>query len=285
MQKDLREALAPYLKENPVPGQKPFYSVSQAGIADRALSTGQGGLTVMQECLAQDIWPERFRPNRGVFAAADQAKLLACRAAVIGAGGLGGLVILLLARFGLGGLTVCDGDVFEESNLNRQFLSSQDRLGRNKASCAAEEVARVNPYTRVEVFDFFAGPDNFAAILKGAQVALDCLDNMTARYALEEAAAASGIPYVHGAVAGLEGFVMTVAPGEPGLRGLYGPRPAEKKESAEAVLGVPTLIPAAVATLQANEAVKLLLGRRGLGRGRLLHLDLAGPGLEILSLG
>jgi len=285
MPQDLREALAPYLKENPMPGQEPFYSVSQAGIADRALLTGQSPLAVMRECLDQDIWPERFRPNRGVFSAADQARLLDCRAAVIGAGGLGGAVILLLARFGLGGITVCDGDVFEESNLNRQLLSSQDRLGQNKASCAAAEVARVNPYTQVEVFPFPAGPENFAAILQGAQVALDCLDNMPARYALEEAAAKSGIAYVHGAVAGLEGFVMTVAPGEPGLRGLYGPRPAGKKESAESVLGVPTVIPAAVASLQVNEAVKLLLGRRGLGPGRLLHLDLAAPSLEILSLG
>jgi molybdopterin/thiamine biosynthesis adenylyltransferase len=120
--------------------------------------------------------------------------------------------------------------------------------------------------------------------LAGARVAVDCLDTLAARYTLETACRELGLPYVHGSVAGLEGLIMTVMPGDPGLRGLYGPEPVAKENSAEVLMGVPTMTPALVAGLQVNEVVKLLLERRPLQR-RMLHLDLESPSLEVLELG
>ncbi len=265
-------------------GAEPYYSVPEAALAQVAAETGATLRAVMIACLGEGIWPERFRPNRGSFSAEDQARLLGSRVLVVGAGGLGGMVITALARVGVGRLTVCDGDVFEESNLNRQLLCRQDRLGRSKALCAAEEVAAINPVVKVRALNEWATAGNLPKLLAGMQVALDCLDNLPARYMLEEAAREAGVPYVHGAVGGLEGFVMTVMPGDPGLAGLYGPDPVAKGRGAEGWLGVPTPTPALIGALQVNEAVRVILGRPSLNGGRFAHLDLTVPSLEVLGL-
>jgi molybdopterin/thiamine biosynthesis adenylyltransferase len=179
---------------------------------------------------------------------------------------------------------VCDGDVFEESNLNRQFLADPGSLGRNKAQVAAQAVAALNPAVEVRAHPVWAEAHNLPELLQGAQVVVDCLDSLAARYTVEQAARQAGLPFVHGSVAGLEGFLMTVRPGDPGLAGLYGPRPAAKAHSAESVLGVPTPTPAFIATLQVGEVMKLLLGWPGLGRGQVLHADLGVPSIEVLQL-
>ncbi len=119
--------------------------------------------------------------------------------------------------------------------------------------------------------------------MAGAALAVDCLDNLESRFALEAAAGAAGLPYVHGALAGLEGFVMTVFPGEPGLRGLYGCPPAAGLGAAR-VMGVPTPTPALVAGFQVLEVAGVLTGRRRLKAGEVLHLDFARPEMEILRL-
>ncbi len=284
MSRDLRRFLQEHMIENRLPRGEVFLSVREEPLVDWSRRQGLSLRRVMIQCLEQDIWPERLRPNRGAFAAAEQARLLDSAVAVIGAGGLGGMVILQLARFGVGRLAVCDGDVFDQSNLNRQFLSRLDRLGRNKALCAQEEVAAINPAVEVVVHDYMADAGNLPRILAGARVVVDCLDTLAARYTLEAVCQELKLPYVHGSVAGLEGLVMTVMPGDPGLRGLYGPRPAAKEDSAEVLMGVPTMTPALVAGLQVNEVAKLLLDRRPLRR-RMLHLDLESPSLEVLELG
>jgi molybdopterin/thiamine biosynthesis adenylyltransferase len=286
MTHELLKALEPHLLHHQPPGGDEFTSVSEKHLRDFARRQGIGLRRVMAACLRAGVWPERLRPNRGVFSAQDQARILDSSAAVIGAGGLGGMVVLQMVRFGVGRLTVCDGDVFDESNLNRQFLCRLDRLGRNKARCAAEEAAALNPAVRVRAVEGWASAENLPDILSGADIALDCLDNLATRYVLENACRRLDMPYIHGSVAGLEGLVMTVMPGDPGLVGLYGPEPPPKDESAEVLLGVPTMTPAAAAVLQVNEAVRLLLGRvRPEQRRRVLHLDLAGPSIETMNLG
>ena len=244
MSSDLVQSLKPYLRTNPTPGGEPFWCIGQEGLSALMQKWGYGLKEAMLECLDAGIWPERFRANAGSLSPADQARLLRSKACVIGCGGLGGVVIIELARMGLGGLTVCDADVFDESNLNRQFLSSPERLGVSKALAARDEALALNPAMEVTTHEVWADEDNLSGILEGAQVALDCLDNMQGRYALEEACARAGIPYVHGALAGWEGFVMVVRPGDPGVRGLYGPTPAAKEHSAEVRVGTPTPTPA-----------------------------------------
>lgn len=281
----LEERLAPQVEEQAAPEGGSLRLVDEEGIWELARQEGLEPAEVMAQCLELGIWPRRFVKNRGVLSTDDQARLLRSRAAVIGAGGLGGMVILLLARVGLGALTVCDGDRFDQTNLNRQFLSRPDRLGQAKAEVAAEEVAAVNPACRVRAVVDWAGEENLPAILEEAQVALDCLDNLAARFVLEGACRRLGVPYVHGAIAGWEGFVMTVAPGEPGLEGMYGPAGGQQGPGAEKLLGVPTITPAICAAFQALEAVRLLLGKRGLGPGQVMHLDLEALSLESFRLG
>ncbi|MFH1033681.1 MAG: HesA/MoeB/ThiF family protein [Pseudomonadota bacterium] len=282
----IMELLGPHLIPHEAAGGQGYYSVREEGLRQLALAQDRDLRQVMLACLDEGLWPERLRPNRGTLTAQDQARLLRSTVAVIGAGGLGGTVILQLARLGLGSLLVCDGDVFEESNLNRQFLAEHDTLGQNKAQVAARAVRAVNPAVEVRVHAVWAYEDNLPALLQDAQVVVDCLDSLSARYTVEEAARQAGLPFVHGSVAGLEGMVMTVRNGDPGLAGLYGPQPAAKAESAESILGVPTPTPALIATLQVAEVLKLLLGWPGLERGQVLHVDLGGvPGIEVLQLG
>jgi molybdopterin/thiamine biosynthesis adenylyltransferase len=285
-QEDLAELLGPWLTARREPGDDEYWAVGQAALEELAHARGLELREVMEACLGQGIWPESLRKNRGSLSAAEQARLLGSSVLVVGAGGLGGGVIQILSRAGVGRLTVCDGDIFEESNLNRQLLSRVDRLGLTKAACAAEEVALICPSAEVRVVEAWIDEDNLPALLEGADLALDCLDGLPARYLLEKASRETGIAYVHGAVGGQEGFVMTVGPGDAGLAGLYGPEPAAQRgEGAEAKLGVPTPTPQVVAGLQAAEALAALLGRPRLSGGRCLHLDLAAPSLEVLALG
>jgi molybdopterin/thiamine biosynthesis adenylyltransferase len=242
----------------------------------------------MALCLEHDVWPLRFARNRGVFLAREQRRLLESRAAVIGCGGLGGHVVTLLARAGVGAFTLCDGDAFDESNLNRQILCREAVLGRNKALVARDELAAIAAHADVRVFPAAAGPGNLPEILHGASLVVDCLDSLAARRFVAAAADAAGIPFIHGAVAGDEGFAMLVRPGEKSLEALYPDRaPAFENTfdggGAQLRAGVPTLTPAAIAVLQAGLALRVLTGKKTTG-ARLCHLDLAGPMLEVLAL-
>jgi molybdopterin/thiamine biosynthesis adenylyltransferase len=277
---DLRKRLEPRLIRHTRPDGEIFHSVPETALCEVAASRGLPLAEIMIEALELGIWPERFRAQRGTFTAADQIKLLESTAAVIGAGGLGGPVCLYLARTGVGRIVVCDGDTFDESNLNRQALSDVSRIGLQKAGIAAETIETINPAVKVDPWPVWADETNLPEILAPAQVVLDCLDNLPARYLVQQAARNLGIPFIHCAVAGREGVLMTVFPEDPGLEGLYGPIAAPKAESAESFLGIPTVTPAIMAGFQADEALNVLLNRPLGARMKLLHFDLSVPVIE-----
>lgn len=280
---DITALLAPFCQPQAGPGPDPFQAVSMAGIRTAA---GRLGITLTQTmalCLKHGVWPLRFARNRGVLTAAEQRDLLESRAAIIGCGGLGGHVATLLARAGVGAFTLCDCDVFDESNLNRQLLCTEATLGRNKAEVAREELARIASHADARVFPVRAEPGNLPSILHGAALVMDCLDSLETRRHVARAADAAGIPFIHGAVAGEEGFAMAVLPGEKSLEALYHDAPQPGENGAESRLGVPTVTPAATAALQASLAVQALTGKNP-GTAYLQHLDLAVPMLERLQL-
>lgn len=284
MEAGIMELLRPHLvMQQPADGEG-YYSVREAGLKELALAWERPLREVMIACLEEGLWPERLRMNRGAFSAAEQARLLGSQAAVIGLGGLGGPVALTLGRLGVGGLVLVDGDTFEESNLNRQLLATAETLGQGKAEAAARALSQVNPVVNARAHQVWAYEDNLPRLLEGCGVAVDCLDNQPGRYVLQEAASQAGIPLVHGSVAGLEGLLMVIRPGEAGLKALYGAEPAAKAASAESFLGVPAMTPAVLGNLQAGEAVKLLLGRPALASGVALHLDLETLALERLEI-
>jgi len=239
-------------------------------------SHGQPRASVYVAALRQGILPYRYLRNRDSVTLDMQLKLAESRVGVIGAGGLGGHVILLLARLGIGSLVVVDGDAFDETNQNRQALSNMKNKGESKALEARSAVASVNPGVEVIAHPLRLDGVNGKEILAECRVVVDALDNVADRFILEEIARGLRIPLVHGAVAGFEGQVMSILPGDAGLELLYGKdRTAfEAGKRPEAVFGVPAVSPSLIATLQVMECLKILLGRGRLLRNRMLRVDL-----------
>lgn len=241
---------------------------------------------IYRRALSLGISPYRYIRNGDTLSVAEQLRLAESRVAVAGAGGLGGQVILLLARVGVGTLVVADGDRFEESNLNRQALCAGETVGEWKALAAAAVVSAVNPGIRVIPHPVKLDAGVVDGILAGSDAVVDGLDNVPDRMLLQAAASRLGIPMVHGALAGFEGRVMTVLPGDVGVRSLYGDTPGpEDPERPEAVLGVPAVTASLVGTLQAMEALKILLGRGTLFRNVMAYADLESGRLESFRLG
>ena len=120
------------------------------------------------------------------------------RILVVGCGGLGGHIIDMLARIGIGCLRVVDGDVFDATNLNRQLLSQVSLLGTSKAKAAAEHITRINPDIVVEVFDEFMTEANVQTLISGCDIVMDALDNVAGRRILAAACETANIPYVYG---------------------------------------------------------------------------------------
>lgn len=275
----LEKPLAPFCTAQNGPGSGSFWAVSLEGTRVLADRLGVSLRDAMQTCLEHGIWPLRFARNRGVFSAADQRKLLASHAAVIGCGGLGGYAATLLARAGVGALTLCDPDAFDESNLNRQLFCHEHILGQNKAVAARDMVSAMASHTRSIVHAVAARADNLPEILAGADIAMDCLDSMEARRHLAAAANAAKIPLVYATVAGDEGFTMLVHPGDDSLQRLHALEDPDGQDAAETMMGVPPTTPAAIAVIQVTLAVRHLVGR-GAENPSLLHLDLAVPHIE-----
>lgn len=238
------------------------------------------------ELLALDhhVLPMRYERSLGTVGWDGQSKLLRATVAVVGAGGLGGWIVEGLARMGMGRLIIIDSDAVEESNLNRQLLAVEESLGQPKAKLAAARVAAVNAATEVSAHQLWADAENLPRLLAGAQVAVDALDTLPARLQLQRAAAALGIPFVHGAIAGYSGQVMTILPGDPGLFALYG-EDAVPQRGIETRLGNPAATPMMVAAWQIHEVVKLIIGKGELLRHRMLLLDAESGTVDEIAIG
>ena len=243
-----------------------------------------GGLTRNHSCVEQDV--ARYLRNYGAISKKEQHLLSRKRVAVIGLGGLGGNVVENLARLGVGHLTLVDGDVFEESNLNRQLLSTTALIGQPKADAACRRIAEINPLVTVCPMQQSLTAENAVQILSGHDAVVDALDNISDRLILEQAASCLQIPLIHGAIAGWCGHVCTVLPGDSTLSYLYegalvDPSDATADEVTNSSLSFAASFTAA---LQASETTKVLLGRGELTRGKLLQLDLLNNHFEQVIL-
>ena len=232
--------------------------------------------SVYVEAMKLGVCPYRYIRNRESISIQDQIRLAESRIAVIGSGGLGGHVILLLARIGIGHLRIIDGDVFDETNLNRQPLCNIETINKAKPKVAADVVNLINPSVEVSIITDKVNVANAEHILSEVDVIVDALDNMDDRLMVEKVAKKNRIPFVHGAVAGFEGQVTTIFPEDKGLTFLYGENGCQvnDKYSPETIWGVPVLAPALIASMQAMEVLKILLNRSGVFRNTLVHMDL-----------
>ena len=209
------------------------------------------------------------------------ARLVGKRIAVVGCGGLGGLVVEALARIGVGHLRVIDGDVFEESNLNRQLLCTEQALGREKAVVAAERIQAINSEVEAEPLVAYLEESNAASLLDGVDCVVDCLDNLEARFWMAHACQHLGIPVVYGAIAGWFGQVCTVYPGDVSFVTVYG---EVEGESQHKKLGNLPFTAYVVSAIQSAEAVKVVLERPGQIRNRLLMVDLLDGAVDEIEL-
>ncbi len=203
-----------------------------------------------------------------------QARLLGSRALIIGAGGLGSPAALYLAAAGVGTIGIVDFDVVDLSNLQRQVLHTTDRVGEKKVASAAAAISALNPDVEVIAHDEVLGPRNVERIIAGYDVILDGTDTFETRYTLNDAAVAAGIPVIHASVFRFEGQLTTFVPFEgPCYRCLYPTPPPPELAPGCSVAGVLGVVPGIMGLLQANEALKVLLGIGDTLAGRLLLFD------------
>lgn len=223
----------------------------------------------------------RYLKNMKTLTLAENEGLRNFKVCVVGCGGLGGYIIELLGRLGIGHITAVDGDVFEESNLNRQLLSDMDSLGRSKSEAATKRMEAVNPLIRVQAVRERITPENGEAILKGHDVVVDAVDNIDSRFLLQELCSCLGVPLVHGAIAGWYGQVSTILPGDKTLDHLYSNR---SSNGLEKEMGNPAFTPALVASIQVSEVLKILIGRGELLRRKILYIDLLHQEYTLINL-
>jgi len=215
---------------------------------------------------------ERERYDRQIiirgFGEGGQEKLKRAKVIVAGSGGLGSPAAIYLTAAGVGTIRIVDHDKVELSNLNRQVLYWDKDIGMKKVDSAAEKLSQLNQDVEIEPVEEIISEANVSSLVAGFDVVVDAMDNLPTRYLLNEAAIENNIPFVHGAVRGLEGRVMTIIPGKSTcLKCIYrGLLPQEKLP----VIGV---TPAVVACIQVTEVIKYIVGIGKLLTNRLLIYD------------
>jgi len=205
---------------------------------------------------------------------AGQIKLLESKVLLLGAGGLGSPAALYLAAAGVGTVGIIDMDVVDESNLQRQILHNIDRIGMRKVDSAKETLTRLNPDVNVVTHDVRLDASNVLDIISGYDLIVDGTDNFPTRFMVNDASVKLGIPVVHGSIFRFEGMVTVFDPKNgPTYRDMVPePPPAELAPSC-AEAGVLGVLPGIIGSLQAIEAIKLLLGLGDPLIGRLLAYD------------
>jgi len=264
-------------------GEK-YYSISVKQVKEIACKFQTKSREIDILALQNNIIPKRYKRNLGVVSPSEQVKLLQSKVAVIGAGGLGGTVLELLTRMGIGELIIADKDIIGDSNLNRQILSKETNLGQSKTEVAVKRVKEINSSIDITGHSVFIDLNNVKKIIKGAEVVVDALDNLPVRFMLQRACQDLKIPLVHGAIAGFNGQLTTIFPEDKGLELIYGSDKNLPEHGSEVTLGAPTVTPALIASLEVQEVIKILLKRGKLFRNRLLYLDIEEGTMEILNL-
>ena len=205
---------------------------------------------------------------------AGQAKLLASKVLMLGAGGLGSPSAMYLAAAGVGTIGIVDMDEVDASNLQRQILHNMDRVGDRKVDSAKKTLTLLNPDVDVVTYDTRLDASNIMQIIEGYDVIVDGADNFPSRYLLNDASVKLGIPVVHGSIFRFEGMVSVFHPLQgPTYRDMVPePPPAELAPSC-AEAGVLGVLPGIVGSIQALEVIKLLLGLGEGLVGRILSID------------
>lgn len=230
--------------------------------------------------MKESKYKDRYKRSIGTLSKQEHMRLVDSRVCVVGCGGLGGYVIELLGRMGVGELTAIDYDTFEEHNLNRQLLSIENNIGMSKARAAVERMRDVNSEVKVRAVEAALDECNSLEMVKGHDVVVDALDDIGTRMLLQKSCEKVGVPLVHGAIAGWYGQVCTIFPGDRTLERIYS---APDAEGIEKETGNPSFSPAHIASLQVSEAIKVLTGKGELLRNKVLFIDMLSNEYEVIE--
>ena len=200
---------------------------------------------------------------------AGQKKIKAARIFVAGAGGLGSISSYYLAAAGVGELTIVDRDSVEMTNLNRQIIHNTADIGMPKVLSAKKKLEALNPHCAVRPIQAEMNRENIVDLIGDCSIIVDATDNIETRRILNYASIQKGLPFIYGGVNKFDGMMTTFIPGEtpcfdclfPGI------------ESPKSIIGVIGPLPGVVGSLQAMEAIKIVLGMEGLLTGRLLFIS------------
>ena len=203
-----------------------------------------------------------------------QERLRASKVLLIGAGGLGSAAGLYLAAAGIGTIGIADYDAVDLSNLQRQIIHRMDSVGKAKTHSAARAIGELNPEVEVRIHEGRMTVENIQSVIEPYDFILDCTDRFESKFLVNDACVLSQKPYCHAGVVRFEGQVMTYVPGQgPCLRCLLGGVPAPTEAPTCAQVGVLGAMVGVIGSIQALEAVKVLLGIGEPLTGKVLRFD------------
>lgn len=217
------------------------------------------------------MFSKRYERNYKTISHEDQKKLAESTVAIVGCGGLGGTMAEELARLGIGRLILIDGDVFEESNLNRQLFSTENNIGEKKVEAARKRLKTVNSEVKLTLFDRWFNEENASILFSGADLVLDALDSINRRVALERACHELNIPLVYAGIAGWFGMLGVSMQGDYSVSKVF---KEGVDKGVEKEWGNPAFTPWVLSSLAVAEAVKIIVGREPSLRNSWLQIDL-----------
>lgn len=230
----------------------------------------------MARLLTHEIWPERFRRNYGLLTAHQQKFLLFLPIFIAGCGGLGGEMASLLVHMGAGNIILCDYDSFDESNLNRQRFCTEKNLGKAKAEVVAEALKDLASWGHYKAETRKITKENITELIADSLFIVDCLDSVTAKKMLENAAKQQCLPWLHGSVLAHEGFACIENRASGTLSRMYN---TDFQESGAG--SVLAHVVTGTAALMASLFTRWLKGEPVQG---LVHLDFSVPEQEIFEM-
>jgi len=283
---DIGRYVAEAAEPQAAPDGKTYYVISLKATGSISRSRAVPPIEVEITALKQGIIPCRYLRNIGTIGADGQIKLLQSTVAVVGAGGLGGTAIELLARQGVGHLIIIDNDRFSEQNLNRQIMCTEGNLRKYKVTVASRRVKEINSAITVTTSRERLARDNVERLLGSARVVVDGLDNLSSRLIVEQTCRQLAIPYVYASIGGFSGQLMTVFPGDVGLSSLYGsPCETVPEQGIETRIGNPPATVAMIAALQVQEVVKIITGIGTPVHNQILLVDSRACVVDRIELG
>jgi molybdopterin/thiamine biosynthesis adenylyltransferase len=253
--KELLETLVAEKDEQNIEGDPNIIDLQ--GTSEISRKSGLSLRKVEILALQSDLVPKRYLRNLNTLSKADQIALLQAEVVLMGVGGLGGYLLEMLCRLGVGRIVIVDGDIFEESNLNRQLLGTEKSVGLEKVRAAKDKMSYVNSAVEVQAIERFLDEKELIGLLQDKDLVLDALGGLAVRKVLLFAAQSAGLPLISGFVAGATGCVSTVFPGDKGLLSIW-----EGQQGAEEALGCLAYTVSAIASMQCAEAVNLLCGQK-----------------------